>query len=298
MLKFLKRFQVALCIVVLFFSACSSSGTDTVTTSTDENQDIAIFIEWAGHSWNDVTPLLDTSKNITIASTVTCEGGGTMQQFGSTITLDNCTETIGGVLYVSDGTYTVTQSGSLTTHSWDQDITADNTSFSTTGSISFNTEDNLIAYDFSATFTSGIYRINGVVSDNSDGTSNITFAVLLNGIQWKNGVFTNTDLDEITDSEVNASLTDDNTTCNTLVCSNDFQCQLFADSDLTDAYEPGNTACSSSCCALLTEVSECPGSSACSSDFECQLFADDDPTDVFETNNVHCGDNGCCAVAN
>lgn len=294
--KFAKKTFIAVCVVCL--SGCSSS---SVTVTEDPNttalSNLATFIKWAGHTWRDLTPALDATKNVTLSFPVSCEGGGTIDLDGSDIVLNDCTETVDGTTYLARGNYTITESGSLTTHGWTQTVLVDgDTTFSTTGSISFNTTDDLNAFDFSGTFGSDTFRLTGVVQDNSDSTSDVTFSVMRNNEAWQDGLFNGTELDSLTDAEVDEACTDDDDpVCGTLECSSDFQCQIFADGDTTDVYESGNTECSSGCCALIADVNECPDSTPCSTDFQCQMFADNDLTDQYETNNVQCT-NGCCAL--
>jgi len=297
MQNFLKGFVLMLSVFFLLnCSSSSSSSPDDPTPTTDE--DLATFIKWVGHAWDDVVASLDASKNFDLDFPVACEGGGTLDLEGSEITINDCVETDGGATYTARGTYAVTESGSLTTHEWEQDVIVDDDiTFTSTGSISFNTTDDLIAYDFSAVFSGETIRVTGIVSDNGDGTSDVTFSVLLDGEAWQDGSFDDDDLDALTDDGVDTACTDDDDPdCSTLDCSGDFECQLFADDDATDEFETGNIECASGCCALIEDVSECPGSSPCTTDFQCQLFADDDATDEFETDNVECADDGCCAL--
>lgn len=300
-----------------FLLACSSSSSSSEDTDDDDDadgtaatsaEDLATFVRWSGHAWDDLAAMLDSSKSIDLDFPVECSGGGTIDLEGAEIALNDCIETSGGTTYLSRGTYTVTESGSLTSHEWEQDVmvdenadsefATDEASFSSTGSISFNTDDDLVAYDFSATFAGETIRLTGIVSDNAGGlTSDVTFSVLLDGEAWQDGSFDDTDLDNLTDADVDEACTDDDDAqCDTLECSGDFECQIFAEDDQTDEFETGNTECSAGCCALAEEASACPGSSPCTGIFSCQLFADDDATDEFETDNVECGDDGCCAV--
>lgn len=294
MLQFPKYILLILCTMGVM--ACSDSSTDITTTNLD---DLETFVQWAGHSWDDLGALVDSSKSVNLDYPVACEGGGTIDLVGSSITFNDCTETAGTTTYVTRGTYTVTESVSLVTHEWDYTVGVDDsTSFTSTGSISFNTSDDLIAFDYSGVFTSGTFRLTGVVSDNSDGTSDVTFSVLLDGEQWQNGSFDNADLDTLSADSIDAACTDDDdSACDTLECTNDFQCQLFADSDSTDAYETGNIECAAGCCALIAEVEvdACPGSSVCSNDYQCQVYADSDSTDNFVAGSTECSA-GCCAV--
>ena len=288
----------------------SSSSSQPEDASTTAAQDLAAFVKWAGFNWNSVAPLLDDTKDISAALPITCSGGGTIDLDGTTITINDCIDTESTSHYLSRGTYTVTVSGSLSTHEWDQTILIDENgdgtfansepSFTTTGSISFDTTDDLIAYDYSAVFGSRTIELTGIVSDHNNGTSDVTFTILLDGTAWQDGSFTNTDLSSLTDSDVDSAVTADTDSCDTMECYNDFQCQLFADGNSTDAFETSNTVCTAGCCALniQTTESDCPGSSTCTNDFACQLFADDDPNDAFTTANVSCNlDTGCC-VAN
>ena len=254
--------------------------------------------------------MLNSTKAVSLSFPIACGGGGEIDQSGSSIVINDCIDTNGSLRYLTRGTYTVTESGSLTTHTWDQEVlvddnndgtfASDETSFSTTGSISFDTADEQVAYDFSAVFSGETIRIAGIVNDNSDDSSDATFSILLDDVTWKDGLFNDTNLSSLTDSTVNEGCTDDDDPdCSTLECANDFQCQIFADEDQTDAYTVGNIACVSGCCAAVEAVEEdsCPGSTTCTTVFQCQMFADDSTTDEFTTSNVECS-NGCCAVAN
>ncbi|OGQ06994.1 MAG: hypothetical protein A3G32_07300 [Deltaproteobacteria bacterium RIFCSPLOWO2_12_FULL_40_28] len=290
-------------IIFIVFLVCStlqcggSSGSSTTTSSEPSDADLALFIKWSGAAWEAVNDFMDSDKTLSLP--ITCPGGGTMTESGSSIALNDCIVTSNSaVTYLGRGTYTVTESGSLVTHEWDQDLIIDDETFSTTGSISFDTLDDLIAFDFSATFSSGVYRITGVVTNNSDGTSDLTLSILHDGEVWQDGTFDNADLSALTDSEVDSACSDnDDAACSTLECSNDFQCQLFADDDPDDEFTTGNTECASGCCALVAEESDCDDTTiSCTTDFQCQLFADDDTTDEFETDNVECADDGCCAL--
>ena len=250
-------------IIFIVFLVCStlqcggSSGSSTTTSSEPSDADLALFIKWSGAAWEAVNDFMDSDKTLSLP--ITCPG---------------------------------------VTHEWDQDLIIDDETFSTTGSISFDTLDDLIAFDFSATFSSGVYRITGVVTNNSDGTSDLTLSILHDGEVWQDGTFDNADLSALTDSEVDSACSDnDDAACSTLECSNDFQCQLFADDDPDDEFTTGNTECASGCCALVAEESDCDDTTiSCTTDFQCQLFADDDTTDEFETDNVECADDGCCAL--
>ncbi|MBI2343270.1 MAG: hypothetical protein HYV02_02860 [Deltaproteobacteria bacterium] len=300
MRNFAQRTVVVFLIVGLLgcSGSTASDTTETTETTTATLNDLTTFVQWAGHTWDDLVAQLSVSKAFSVDFPIPCAGGGTITSDGTTISLNDCTETYGETTYVTRGTYTVTTSGSLTTHAWEQSIIVDgSTTFSCTGSVSFNTSDDLVAFDYSGTFTSGTFRLTGTVADNSDGTSDCIFSVLLDGEAWQDGLFDDTDLDALTETQVDQACTDDDDpACATLECANDFQCQLFADDNTSDEYETGNIECASGCCALKSSVSECPDSAPCSTDFQCQLFADDSTTDVFETDNVTCADDGCCAV--
>lgn len=294
-------FSKIIFIVFLVFSTTQcggSSGGDSDTTSAEPSEaDLALFIKWTGAAWESINDFMASDKTLSLP--ITCPGGGTMTESGSSIALNDCIVTSdSAVTYLGRGTYTVTESGSLVTHEWDQDLIIDDETFSTTGFISFNTLDDLIAFDFSATFSSGVYRITGVVTDNSDDTSDLTLNILHDGETWLDGTFDNADLSALTDTEIdNASSDNDDAACSTLECSNDFQCQLFADDNPDDEFTTGNIECSSGCCAVVAEESDCDDTTiSCTTDFQCQLFADDDETDAFETDNVECGDDGCCSL--
>lgn len=286
-------------LVLWFVGLVSCSSSSTETTPDETSTDLATFVRWAGHAWDDLVLLLDDSKNVVLDFPVSCEGGGTMDLEGSIITFNDCTETDGTMTYTTDGTHTVTETGALTTHEWTYSlIVDDDTTFSCTGSISFNILGEGIAFDYSGVFTSGTLRLTGVVSDNADGTSDVTFSVLLDGVALYDGLFDDDDLDALSDDDVDAAVTaDDDLTCSTLECSTDFECQIFAENDMTDEFETGNIECSSGCCALVEDVATCPGSSPCGDDFTCQLFADDDDTDDFTTDNSSCDlATGCCVT--
>lgn len=296
---------------MICLAGCSSSS--TTTTAADPavaaSSDLTIFTKWAGHAWKDVAAATQDSsdKDIDTSLLSPCTGGGTIEESGSTITLSGCIETDGGTTYMTSGTDTITFTipGSLTTHNWDQTVIVDSdTTFTSTGSISFDTVNDLISFDYTGTFDSIKFRLTGIVSDNPDDTSDVAYSVLWNegdrdtaDVAWKDGSFDDTDLDTLTDSEVDQAYTDDNdSACSTLECANDFQCQIFADDDPTDAYTTGNTQCTAGCCALVEETVGCAANTiSCTTDFQCQMFADDDLTDEFTTSNVECS-SGCCAV--
>lgn len=292
---FSRYLYVIFCVFVLTHCS-SSSGSGTPTSSTAED-DLATFTKWCGSAWDSLNATIESDKTLSLP--LDCPGGGSMTGDESSIEINDCVVTSeAGTTYLGRGTYTVTESASLVTHEWDQDlIVDDSTTFSSTGSISFGIADDLIAYDFSATFSSGTYRITGIVTTNPDGTSDLTISVLKDGEVWLDGSFNDADLDALTDEEVDEACSDDDDPeCDTLECANDFQCQLFADDDQTDEFETNNTECASGCCALIAEESSCDDNTiACTTDFQCQMFADDDQTDEFETDNIECAD-GCCAV--
>src|SRR3990167_7015973 len=124
MQNFLKGFVLMLSVFFLLnCSSSSSSSPDDPTPTTDE--DLATFIKWVGHAWDDVVASLDASKNFDLDLPVACEGGGTLDLEGSEITINDCVETDGGATYTARGTYAVTESGSLTTHEWEQDVIVD-----------------------------------------------------------------------------------------------------------------------------------------------------------------------------
>ncbi|MBI2092592.1 MAG: hypothetical protein HYT75_06345 [Deltaproteobacteria bacterium] len=228
-----------------------------------------------------------------------CPGGGTMDMEGSQININDCVTTSeSGTEYLGRGTYTVSESGSLVTHEWSQDlIVAGGTTFSSTGSISFDTLDDLVAFDFSATFSSGVFRFTGIVANNADDTSDLTLSVMQDGVTWLDCSFDDSDLNALTDDLVDtACADDDDPACSTLECSNDFQCQVFADNDQTDEFTTGNTQCVSGCCSLVEATVSCAANTiSCTTDFQCQMFADDDQTDEFTTSNVECS-GGCCTL--
>lgn len=301
MFYFLRCLLCGVMMIVLGACGGDSESSSTSTTVTAEEADFATFVEWSGSAWDSLVLLLEEGDK-TLLFPVDCPGGGSIDEEGAEVAINDCVVTSeSGTTYLGRGTYSVTEVGALTTHEWDQDLIVDDiTTFSSTGSINFDTSNDLIAYDFTATFTSGVYRITGIVNNNVDSTSNLTISVEQDGESWLDCSFDDADLDALTDEEVDTACSDDDDpVCDTLECSNDFQCQLFADEDTTDEFETGNTECTAGCCALVEEESACAlNTISCSSDFQCQLFADDDPADEFETDNVECGADGCCALIN
>ncbi|MBI4411648.1 MAG: hypothetical protein HY541_04105 [Deltaproteobacteria bacterium] len=292
------RWCLALFFGFLIHCSGSSGGTDSEDEETETaSADLAVFLEWSGSAWDSLVAIAEDDETLTFP--VECPGGGTMDSEGDEVTINDCVVTSEtGTTYLGRGAYTLTESGSLVTHEWDQDlIVDDDATFSSTGSVSFNTLEDLIAFDFSATFSSGVFRLTGTVIDNGNGTSDLTLSVQQDGEAWLDCSLDNQALDSLTDSLINAACADnEDAACDTLECGNDFQCQLFADDDPDDEFETGNVECSEGCCAIIEEVADCPESSSCTDDFSCQLFADDDPDDEFETDNVECGDDGCCAL--
>ena len=287
---------VIICLGILLNCSGSSQNTTVEETNT-ASEDLAIFMEWAGSAWVSLDSVMTAGKSLTFP--LECPGGGSMSIEGDSIAINDCITTSEyGTEYLGRGTYTITESSSLVTHAWDQDLIVDgDTTFSSTGFISFNTLEDLIAYDFSATFSSGVFRLTGIVDNNPDGTSDLTLAVLQDGVAWLDCSFDDANVDALTDSVIEAACADDDdSACETLECSNDFQCQIFADNDQTDAYTTGNTQCVDGCCALVEETVDCPENTiSCTTDFQCQMFADDDLADEFTTSNVECS-GGCCSL--
>lgn len=297
---YLKRISAVFCLVFLVQCSSSSSGSGgTTTTTTTEEDDLATFVDWSGYTWDSLSLLIDDSKTLDSALPIECAGGGTIEEGDNGIDINDCVDTIDSASYLTRGSYSVTESTGLVTHEWDQDVLVDDDEiFSTTGSISFDTSsDGLIAFDFSATFESGVYQITGIVSDNSDGTTDLSITCSLDGEVWLDCTYEDADLSSLTQETIDAGCEDDDESCTTLDCSNDFQCQLFAEDDQTDEFETSNSRCVDGCCAVVSEESDCDSSTvSCTTDFECQQFADEDQTDEFETNNVECASDGCCAV--
>lgn len=291
----------AACLVFLIH--CGGSTQNNTEESSASEQDLAAFVEWAGAAWNSLNLLLEAGDTLTFP--LDCPEGGTMDQEGSQIVVTDCGVASDTATYQGTGTYAITDDGTLVTHAWDQDLTVaggsfDGASFSSTGYINFDTSDGSVTYDFSATFASGLHRLAGTVTNNPDGTRDLTLSVSLDGIVWLDCTFDNADLDALTQEIIDAGCdtTSAGTTesCATLGCSNDFQCQLFADDDPSDEFTTANIECSEGCCAIVEEASACGANTvSCTNDFECQLFADDDTTDEFETGNTQCID-GCCAL--
>lgn len=298
-----KRFLTLVACAVLLGNCGGSSGTNPPPTTTEAEDDLAAFVEWAGAAWNSLNLLLEAGDALTFP--LDCPEGGTMDQQESQIVITDCGVASDTATYRGSGTYAVTDDGTLVTHSWDQDLTVDGgsfdgESFSSTGYINFDTSDDSITYDFSATLGSGVHRLAGTVTNNADGTRDLTLSVSLSGIIWLDCTFDNADLDALTQETIDAGC-DDTTagttdSCATLGCSNDFQCQLFADDDPSDEFTTANIECAEGCCAVIEGESACDDTTvSCTNDFECQLFADDDTTDAFETDNVQCSD-GCCTL--
>ncbi|MDO8519489.1 MAG: hypothetical protein Q7T11_04940 [Deltaproteobacteria bacterium] len=304
-----KKWGFILCLVTL--AGCSSSSselTDDDDPTIDEN--LATFVQWAGSAWTDVAASVGASKTFTVDFPVECADGGSMDSDddGATVSIDDCVETIGGTTYLSRGDYTVTESGDLTTHEWDQTILIDDNGdgtfdddeqdFTSTGSISFNTDGDQIAFDYSGVFGNGTLQLTGIVSDNDDGTSDVTFYVILDDEAYQEGSFDDADLDTLSDDDVDTACDDNSTsTCATQECSVDFECQLFAGDDQSDDFETGNTICTDGCCALDedVEVAECPDTGACpSGDFDCQLLAANDSSYTFSGEGACNTTTGCC----
>lgn len=281
-----------------FLAACSSSSSENSTPASTTGADLAIFVRWAGSSWDGIVPLMDASKDL---SSPTCSESGTIDLDDPDTQIQDCVDVNNGVGYTSTGTYSVTVSGSLTTHEWDQDImvdenndgtfASDEASFTTTGSISFDTDDDSTVFDFSAVFSGETLRFTGSVTDNGDGTTDTTFWVLSDGGAYQSGQFDNADLSQISDENVDSACSDNSSsTCETQECSTDFECQLFADDSQTDDFETGNTICTDGCCALDETAAECPDTGACGDDFDCQLLALNDST-------YTCSEVGCCNLS-
>ena len=296
-------------VLISFWAACSSNSSevDNPPAGSTTAVDLATFIRWAGSAWDGIVPLMDSSKDINLP---TCSVSGTIDLDDPDTQIQDCVDVNNGVGYTATGTYNITVSGSLTTHGWNQDIMVDENndgnfasnepSFTTTGSISFDTDNDSTVFDFSAVFSGETLRFTGSVTDNGDGMTDTTFWVLSDGEAYQSGQFANADLSQLSDENVDSACSDNSSsTCATRECSTDFECQLFADDSQTDEFETGNTVCTDGCCALSENVSDCPGSTACSDNFTCQLFADNSSTDEFETNNVACDvSSGCCITTN
>ena len=311
--------KILLVLWAVGFLSCSSSTSTTTPTAATIEEDLATFIRWAGHAWDDVAASLNSAKGVELTSgdcgdeDSTAPGSITVD--ADSITFNDCEETYGSIIYLSRGDYTWAESDTLTTHEWEQTILVDENgdgtyaddepSFTTTGTISFGIADDLIVFDYSAVFDSGTVRLTGTVSDNSDGTSDVTASVSLDGEAWQDCSFDDEDLDTLTDTEVDeANTDDDDPACATLDCANDLQCQIFADDTDGDEFQTDNTVCTVGCCALVVadeeeegEEDACPGSSACTTNFGCQTFADNDLTDEFTTANSSCDTaSGCCVT--
>lgn len=297
---YMKTISKFLCLLACIgLAACSSSSSDSTTTTptaTGTAADLATFVRWSGASWDAITALMDSSKDIT--SSTSCSVSGTIDFTDPDTQIQDCVETINGVGYTSAGTYTISVSGSLTTHEWDQSILVDSNndgtfaddepSFTTTGNISFDTDDDSTVYDFSAVFPDETLRLTGSATDNGDGTTDTTFWVLLDGDAYQSGQFNNTVVGTLSDDDVDTACSDNTTTtCDTRECSTDFECQLYADDSSTDEFETGNTVCTDGCCAINESAASCPDTSACTGDFDCQLFAENDST-------YTCAAAGCC----
>ena len=166
--------------------------------------DIVTFISWSAAAWDALGSVVESDKTLTFP--VTCPGGGEMAVKGSQVTLSNCSVTSDNGTYTGSGTYTVSEQGTLVTHSWDQDLSASETNatvtFSSDGFITFDNSGSSVSFQFEATFSTGVHLMSGSLAENNDGTIDLSITLALDGVAWLNCSFDDVIVANLTEAEI------------------------------------------------------------------------------------------------
>ena len=97
--------KILLVLWAVGFLSCSSSTSTTTPTAATIEEDLATFIRWAGHAWDDVAASLNSAKGVELTSgdcgdeDSTAPGSITVD--ADSITFNDCEETYGSIIYLN-----------------------------------------------------------------------------------------------------------------------------------------------------------------------------------------------------
>ncbi|GEM_PF-6644285 len=195
-LKFLKPVVMSILLLTSFLQLTSCGGS-TGSSSLSTGDKVLLLLNWSGEAWELVENSVNSSNELTLP--FSCPSGGSMEQSGGSIAVNQCAFEAVGITFTEIGTYSMTPQGNDVLHAWSLEIKNNSQNFTSSGNVLIGSTTE--SFEVTGVFGSDTFVYSGNLTDNGNDTLTATFNITQNGALIFTCNFTNFNPDTATDAE-------------------------------------------------------------------------------------------------